>query len=173
MQTIALLGGGGGIKVWKFWVTSACPRTVQREMFVEVTHASPLTSWMSRKGRGMRGTPKNAVRFLGTPTRPYATLYIDLMRRVVEDALGVCCAGESTNVTHAFQPSGLPIIHADEEYSRVQVLIRKVLSAWLAKHTSDHLLDLHVRSHALSMYAKQHCGSSHPSWRLRLKMMWR
>jgi len=105
--------------------------------------------------------------------RPYETLYIDLMRRVVEDALGVCCAGESTNVTHAFQPSGLPIIHADEEYSRVQVLIRKVLSAWLAKHTSDHLLDLHVRSHALSMYAKQHSGSSHPSWRLRLKMMWR
>ena len=31
-------------------------------------------------------------------------LYIDLMRR--EAALGVSCAGESTNVTHAFQPSG-------------------------------------------------------------------
>jgi hypothetical protein len=41
MQTIALLGGGGGIKVWKFWVTSACPRTAQREMFVRATHASP------------------------------------------------------------------------------------------------------------------------------------
>jgi hypothetical protein len=47
----------------------------------------------------MRGTPKNAVRFLGTPPRRYETLYIDLMRRIVEDALGVCCAGESTNVT--------------------------------------------------------------------------
>jgi hypothetical protein len=41
MQTIALLGGGGGIKVWKFWVTSACPRTVQREMFTGATYASP------------------------------------------------------------------------------------------------------------------------------------
>ena len=54
----------------------------------------------------MRGTSKNAVRFLGIPTRPYETLYIDLMRRVVEDVLGVCCAGESTNVTQVFQPSG-------------------------------------------------------------------
>jgi hypothetical protein len=97
MQTIALLGGGGGIKVWKFRVTSACPRTVQREMFVGATHASPITSWMSRKGRGMRGTPKNAVRFLGTPTRPDETLYIDLIRRVSDDAPGACCAGESTN----------------------------------------------------------------------------
>src|ERR1700730_16117082 len=93
MQTIALLGGGGGIKVWKLWVTSACPRTVQRDIFVWATHASPWTiTCMSREGRGMR--------------RPYETRYIDLMRRVVEDALGVCCAGESTKVTHAFQPSG-------------------------------------------------------------------
>jgi hypothetical protein len=91
MQTIALLGGGGGIKVWKFWVTSACPRTVRREMFVGARHA---------------GHPKKRCPFFGTPTRPYETLYIDLMRRVVEDVLGVCCAGESTNVTQAFQPSG-------------------------------------------------------------------
>jgi hypothetical protein len=32
------------------------------------------------------------------------SLYIDLIRRATDD--GVCSAGESTNVTHAFQPSG-------------------------------------------------------------------
>ena len=36
----------------------------------------------------------------------YRRFYIDLMRRDVEDALGVYCAGESTNVTQVFQPSG-------------------------------------------------------------------
>jgi hypothetical protein len=41
MQTIALLGGGGGIKVWKFWVTSACPHVAQRDIFAGVTRASP------------------------------------------------------------------------------------------------------------------------------------
>src|ERR1700730_2480132 len=88
MQTIALLGGGGGIKVWKFWVTSACPRTVQRDLRRGDACVAPIRTQDVEKGRGMRGTSKNAVRFLGTPTRPYETLYIDLMRRVVEDVLG-------------------------------------------------------------------------------------
>jgi hypothetical protein len=44
----------------------------------------------------MRGTKKR-WKFLGTPTRPDETLYIDLIRRVSDDGLGVCCAGESTN----------------------------------------------------------------------------
>ena len=66
MQTIALLGGGGGIKVWKFWVTSACPRTVQREMFVGATHAS-LTPDVE-KGARHAGHPKKRCPFFGTPT---------------------------------------------------------------------------------------------------------
>jgi hypothetical protein len=41
MQTTVLLGGGGEIKVWKLWVTSACPDAAQRDIFVGVTRASP------------------------------------------------------------------------------------------------------------------------------------
>src|SRR3954449_3977426 len=39
------------------------------------THASPLRSFrlpLLRRGEALRGTPKNAVHFLGTPTRPLA-----------------------------------------------------------------------------------------------------
>src|SRR5271165_4084555 len=36
------------------------------------THASPpLSAGIAASGRGIRGTPKNALRFLGTPSRPY------------------------------------------------------------------------------------------------------
>src|SRR3984893_15997875 len=70
MQTIALLGGGGGIKVWKSGVTSACPRTVQRDIFVwadacvaldnnvhvarGARHASPLRNALHRSHAARR-----------------------------------------------------------------------------------------------------------------------
>src|SRR5438105_695960 len=46
-------------------------RTAQRGMFVGATHASSLFARRrSGAGRGMRGTPKNAVRFFGDPDSP-------------------------------------------------------------------------------------------------------
>src|ERR1700730_7962344 len=61
MQTIALLGGGGGIKVWKLWVTSACPDAAQRDIFVGATHASPYSHAGGRERGGACGAPQKTL----------------------------------------------------------------------------------------------------------------
>ena len=74
-------------------------RSVHRSSYRRVLDTAPLPLVLRQR----------AIMMLAMSWRDWTglvwpPLYIDLMRR--EAALGVSCAGESTNVTHAFQPSG-------------------------------------------------------------------